>query len=264
MIIYPEVYFCSVSDASVCVVSTAASYKLLPGVQRERETAVSFILNLYYKPLVIGDLLNVKIHPCVISRLNTNECFTLGDVTTINMTMVKGGVAYNVVPAEMDVSFDLRIPPTVNLQVCIWTITCDPIRSSVTPSSICKSFFMAFNWFFRHVSPPILFTVQEFEEKIKAWCKEAGEDVTYDFAQVRFIFTPQTQFHLAWSHIWSFYVSARRQWPRAHCKDSGVTPAFKYGDEFSKLSSVLTLETVMIDTMLTVACDILCVWSHYF
>uniref|UniRef100_A0A8C1WX74 N-acyl-aliphatic-L-amino acid amidohydrolase n=1 Tax=Cyprinus carpio TaxID=7962 RepID=A0A8C1WX74_CYPCA len=68
-----------------------------------------------------------------------NECFTLGDVTTVNMTMVKGGVAYNVVPAEMDVSFDLRIPPTDNLQ--------------------------------------------EFEEKIKAWCKEAGEDVTYDFAQ---------------------------------------------------------------------------------
>uniref|UniRef100_A0A8C1YBL2 Peptidase M20 dimerisation domain-containing protein n=1 Tax=Cyprinus carpio TaxID=7962 RepID=A0A8C1YBL2_CYPCA len=95
--------------------------------------------DLYYKRLVKGALLNVKLHLCVISRLNTNECFTLGDVTTVNMTMVKGGVAYNVVPAEMDVSFDLRIPPTVNLQ--------------------------------------------EFEEKIKAWCKEAGEDVTYDFAQ---------------------------------------------------------------------------------
>lgn len=49
-------------------------------------------------------------------RLNTSECLTLGDVTTVNMTMVKGGVAYNVIPAEMDVSFDLRIPPTVNLQ----------------------------------------------------------------------------------------------------------------------------------------------------
>uniref|UniRef100_A0A8C2L6I4 N-acyl-aliphatic-L-amino acid amidohydrolase n=1 Tax=Cyprinus carpio TaxID=7962 RepID=A0A8C2L6I4_CYPCA len=56
-------------------------------------------------------------------RLNTSECLTLGDVTTVNMTMVKGGVAYNVVPAEMDVSFDLRIPPTDNLQVCIWTVT---------------------------------------------------------------------------------------------------------------------------------------------
>uniref|UniRef100_A0A8C1X2F3 N-acyl-aliphatic-L-amino acid amidohydrolase n=1 Tax=Cyprinus carpio TaxID=7962 RepID=A0A8C1X2F3_CYPCA len=59
----------------------------------------------------------------VFRKLNTSECFTLGDVTTVNMTMVKGGVAYNVVPAEMDVSFDLRIPPTDNLQVCIWTVT---------------------------------------------------------------------------------------------------------------------------------------------
>ncbi|XP_056129624.1 aminoacylase-1A-like isoform X1 [Lampris incognitus] len=72
-------------------------------------------------------------------RLNTTKCFTLGDVTTVNMTMVKGGVAYNVIPAEMDVSFDLRIPPTVNLQ--------------------------------------------EFEEQIKLWCEEAGEGITYEFAQ---------------------------------------------------------------------------------
>ncbi|XP_036386968.1 aminoacylase-1-like isoform X2 [Megalops cyprinoides] len=72
-------------------------------------------------------------------RLNTSECLTLGDVTTINMTMVKGGVAYNVIPAEMDVSFDMRIPPTVNLQ--------------------------------------------EFEYQIQRWCKEAGEGITYEFAQ---------------------------------------------------------------------------------
>uniref|UniRef100_A0A8B9HP78 N-acyl-aliphatic-L-amino acid amidohydrolase n=1 Tax=Astyanax mexicanus TaxID=7994 RepID=A0A8B9HP78_ASTMX len=72
-------------------------------------------------------------------RLDTSECFTLGDVTTVNMTMVNGGVAYNVIPAEMDVSFDMRIPPTVNLQ--------------------------------------------EFEEQIKAWCAEAGEGITYKFAQ---------------------------------------------------------------------------------
>ena len=52
-------------------------------------------------------------------RLDISECFTLGDVTTVNMTMVNGGVAYNVIPAEMDVSFDMRIPPTVNLLVCV-------------------------------------------------------------------------------------------------------------------------------------------------
>ncbi|XP_051932842.1 aminoacylase-1-like isoform X2 [Hippocampus zosterae] len=73
------------------------------------------------------------------SWLNTSQCLTLGDVATVNLTMVKGGVAYNVIPAEMDAGFDLRIPPTVNLQ--------------------------------------------EFEKMIQGWCKEAGDDVTYDFAQ---------------------------------------------------------------------------------
>ncbi|KAG7272975.1 hypothetical protein CRUP_021480 [Coryphaenoides rupestris] len=72
-------------------------------------------------------------------RLNMSQCFTLGDVTTVNMTMVNGGVAYNVIPAEMDVSFDLRIAPTVNLQ--------------------------------------------DFEKQIKLWCEEAGEGITYVFAQ---------------------------------------------------------------------------------
>nr|XP_006631117.1 PREDICTED: aminoacylase-1 [Lepisosteus oculatus] len=50
------------------------------------------------------------------NRLNTSECLTLGDVTTVNMTKLQGGVAYNVIPAEMDVSFDIRIPPTADLQ----------------------------------------------------------------------------------------------------------------------------------------------------
>lgn len=30
----------------------------------------------------------------------------------------------------------------------------------------------------------ILLSSQEFEKQIKEWCKEAGEDVTYKFAQV--------------------------------------------------------------------------------
>ena len=72
--------------------------------------------------LILKFFLNNQINSllllCIYNRLNMSECFTLGDVTTVNMTMVKGGVAYNVIPAEMDVSFDLRIPPTVNLQVC--------------------------------------------------------------------------------------------------------------------------------------------------
>ncbi|EDQ88478.1 uncharacterized protein MONBRDRAFT_32786 [Monosiga brevicollis MX1] len=41
---------------------------------------------------------------------------TLGDVTTVNLTMLNGGVQYNVIPAEAGAGFDMRIPPTVNLQ----------------------------------------------------------------------------------------------------------------------------------------------------
>lgn len=85
------------------------------------------------------------------------------------MTMVKGGVAYNVIPSEMDVSFDLRIPPTVNLQV--------PHLELQLFVSACFS------------PPPVLnlndcHPLQEFEGQIKAWCREAGEDITYEFAQV--------------------------------------------------------------------------------
>ncbi|MBN3285127.1 ACY1A protein, partial [Polyodon spathula] len=68
------------------------------------------------------------------TRLNTSECFTLGDVTTVNMTMVQGGVAYNVIPPNMDVSFDMRIPPTVSLkefeeQIKVW---CEAAGEGVT------------------------------------------------------------------------------------------------------------------------------------
>ncbi|XP_067855119.1 aminoacylase-1B-like [Heptranchias perlo] len=49
-------------------------------------------------------------------RLNLSECLTLGDVTTVNLTFLQGGVAFNVVPEELTASFDIRIPPTVDLK----------------------------------------------------------------------------------------------------------------------------------------------------
>ncbi|KAM4722397.1 aminoacylase-1-like [Rhinophrynus dorsalis] len=50
------------------------------------------------------------------NRLLSDPSLTLGDVTTVNMTRVSGGVLYNVVPSQMSATFDLRIPPTVNLK----------------------------------------------------------------------------------------------------------------------------------------------------
>eukprot|EP01117_Protostelium_nocturnum_P005152 TRINITY_DN1872_c0_g1_i1.p1 TRINITY_DN1872_c0_g1~~TRINITY_DN1872_c0_g1_i1.p1 ORF type:complete len:357 (-),score=55.05 TRINITY_DN1872_c0_g1_i1:222-1292(-) len=48
----------------------------------------------------------------------------LGDVTTLNLTALRGGVtsdggvtfAYNVIPTEAEAAFDIRIPPTVDLK----------------------------------------------------------------------------------------------------------------------------------------------------
>ena len=40
---------------------------------------------------------------------------TLGDVTTVNLTFMSGGVQMNVVPNEFTVGFDIRITPTTPL-----------------------------------------------------------------------------------------------------------------------------------------------------
>ncbi|XP_067685085.1 aminoacylase-1A-like [Haliotis asinina] len=71
------------------------------------------------------------------NRLKSNPNLSPGDVTTVNMTILKGGIQFNVVPTEFGLSFDIRIPPAVD--------------------------------------------VVKFENQIKTWCDEAGEDVTYKF-----------------------------------------------------------------------------------
>lgn len=55
--------------------------------------------------------------PPVSPRLKSDTRLTLGDVTSLNLTMLEGGVSFNVVPSEMAAGFDIRIPPTVDLKV---------------------------------------------------------------------------------------------------------------------------------------------------
>lgn len=45
-------------------------------------------------------------------KLKDNLNLELGDVTTVNLTMLQGGVQFNVVPAELSVGFDVRIAVT--------------------------------------------------------------------------------------------------------------------------------------------------------
>ncbi|KAF2895249.1 hypothetical protein ILUMI_10922 [Ignelater luminosus] len=49
-------------------------------------------------------------------KLQENPNLTLGDVTSVNLTMIEGGVQNNVIPAEFKLVFDCRISPSVNLE----------------------------------------------------------------------------------------------------------------------------------------------------
>ncbi|XP_031625543.1 aminoacylase-1-like [Contarinia nasturtii] len=48
-------------------------------------------------------------------KLENNPELTLGDVTTVNMTILKGGAQGNVVPPELNVTFDIRIANDIKL-----------------------------------------------------------------------------------------------------------------------------------------------------
>lgn len=49
-------------------------------------------------------------------RLQANPRLNLGAVTSVNLTKLEGGMAYNVVPATMSAGFDFRVAPDVDLQ----------------------------------------------------------------------------------------------------------------------------------------------------
>lgn len=48
-------------------------------------------------------------------RLASNPTLTLGDVTTVNLTIMEGGVQANVVPDQFRLTFDIRLTPTTNM-----------------------------------------------------------------------------------------------------------------------------------------------------
>lgn len=51
-----------------------------------------------------------------VRTLENNPKLTIGDVTTANLTIMKGGVQSNVVPPELTIVFDFRIPITRDLK----------------------------------------------------------------------------------------------------------------------------------------------------
>ena len=48
--------------------------------------------------------------------LEADPSLSLGDVNTVNLTMMSGGLQANVVPDKLVLTFDVRITPTSDLQ----------------------------------------------------------------------------------------------------------------------------------------------------
>ena len=48
-------------------------------------------------------------------KLESDSNLTLGDVTSVNLTVMNGGVQTNVVPDKFELTFDIRITPTTNV-----------------------------------------------------------------------------------------------------------------------------------------------------
>lgn len=49
-----------------------------------------------------------------VSRLQNNPEFMIGDVTTVNLTMVRGGIQTNVLPESLSAIFDIRLAVDVD------------------------------------------------------------------------------------------------------------------------------------------------------
>lgn len=47
-------------------------------------------------------------------KLESNSNLGIGDVTTVNLTMLNGGVQNNVIPGELTIVFDIRLAVDVD------------------------------------------------------------------------------------------------------------------------------------------------------
>lgn len=50
-----------------------------------------------------------------VDKLDNNPGLDLGDVTSVNLTILSGGQQENVIPPEMSVTFDIRLSNEINL-----------------------------------------------------------------------------------------------------------------------------------------------------
>ncbi|KAG0724498.1 Aminoacylase-1 [Chionoecetes opilio] len=104
-------------------------------------------------------------------RLKKDSKLALGDVTTVNLTMLKGGVEFNVVPKDID-----DRPLVVSL--CSYVVICGVqfnvggVQFNVVPAELSVGF---------NIRVPPTMDMDALEAKMQGWCREAGKDVIMDF-----------------------------------------------------------------------------------
>ncbi|KPJ21028.1 Aminoacylase-1 [Papilio machaon] len=69
------------------------------------------------------------------TRLESDPSLTIGDVTSINLTMISGGIQDNIVPEKMTAHFDIRLATSENLEAFENTANKAMVCGSRCPSS---------------------------------------------------------------------------------------------------------------------------------
>lgn len=93
-----------------------------------------------------------------VRKLENNPDFTIGDVTTINLTIMRGGVQSNVVPPLLTVGFDVRL--------------------AITQSH--EEFEALVNWLLNNYWRPMNAKLTTYLQ-INNWCEEAGGNIEISY-----------------------------------------------------------------------------------
>lgn len=95
------VFICSKSDVEfICNGQSGHGSLFLKNTPGKK---VQFLINKFM------DLRDVE-----EKKLESNSNIRIGDVTTVNLTMINGGVQNNVIPGEMRIVFDIRLAVDVD------------------------------------------------------------------------------------------------------------------------------------------------------
>lgn len=93
-----------------------------------------------------------------VKKLENNPEFTIGDVTTVNLTVIKGGVQTNVLPPLLEIKFDVRIALDVDHNELEATVNC-------------------LNWNEKYEFSQWKWSVFQ----LNRWCEEAGGNIEIAF-----------------------------------------------------------------------------------